>query len=717
MKKTVVLLLLAFLLLSLLSACDGIVKPAQTPEPTSSPASTPTPAPTPALITMLLSSEEFQGYSCMEAEKKLHLMGFTAIRLSEYADLTSYEADKVDKVQSVTIGGKDRFSVGDSFRADEEVVLAYHVVRKLPLPASSEELKLKEATEAARLFEDAGFINVKTEVLEDLDQAEAEAGPVVEALVDGRSDFSKSENIPFDSEIRIVTHVYGGPYAHLVELTPEQIYARCAPAVFYVEIYDESGWCIKTGSGFFLTSDGLAITNYHVISGAYSASITVSDTGEMYMVAGVYDYSAAEDWAVLQIDGSGFQTLEIGDPGYDVGGATVYAIGSPLGLQNTISAGIISNPARVDGGMTYIQMSAAISPGSSGGALLNKYGQVIGITSATYTSGQNLNLSIPLTYLEDMDISSYVPLHDAQNEPSGTLTLSQSRLNLGLGETGSVTVTAVEQNCEETVSVRFVIGDDEVISCSWGGWVGDDNTLNVTPLKIGNTDVTVYFLISGTDTILDVKTLSVTVTADGSNTIDDDTTIFELSSDTVFVSLFGQGEVGVHAYTDYIGDPDHQVYVTYYIDDSSIVECSWGSWDGNDISLYINPLISGSTEITLVYHLEDETVLAQETLTVYVVFASLSVSEDELGMAVGETVTLEVSAVSEGADLLELYYVWELYGDEILTVEWGEMHEDGNTIDLIITANAPGEADLALSVTDENDTMILDYISIPVSVE
>ena len=652
--KKLLPVLMALLLLALLCACDGIGKPAPTPEATATPAPTATPTPT---ITMVLSSEEFQSYSCMEAEKKLQIMGFTAIRLSEYPDLSSVEADKVDKIQSITIGDKEHFSAGDSFPADAEVVLRYHVVRKLALPAAAEELKLKEATEAARLFEEAGFTNVSTEVVEDLDKADD--GPLVETLVDGRSDFSTSDTVPFDSEIRIVTHVYGGPYAHLTELTPEQIYARCAPAVFYVEIYDEWGWCIKTGSGF--------------------------------------------------------QTLEIGDPGYDVGGATVYAIGSPLGLQNTISAGIISNPARVDGGMTYIQMSAAISPGSSGGALLNKYGQVIGITSATYTSGQNLNLSIPLTYLEDMDISSYVPLHAAQNSPSGTLTLSGSKLTLGLGETGSITVTAIEQNCEETVSVRYVIADDEIVSCSWGGWVGDDNTLNITPLKIGNTDVTVYFLISGTETVLDVKTLSVTVTADGSSQISDDSTEFSVDTPTVNVSLFGSGTVWVHAYTDYIGDPDHHVYVTSYTGDSSIAECSWGSWEGNDIPLYITPLASGTTEITLVYHLEDETVLAQEIVTVNVIFGSLTVSETELGMAVGDTVTLTVSCRLEGCD--NIAFSWDLYGDPVLDIQWGAWSEDGLSRELILTAVSAGEADIDVWL-EECDTMLyLDCVSVSVSVE
>jgi hypothetical protein len=525
--------------------------------------------------------------------------------------------------------------------------------------------------------------------------------------------------VDYDAETNtaVVLSGMGEAAPVLQEMTPEQIYARCAPAVFYIEIYDESGWHIKNGSGFFLTSDGLAITNYHVISGASSASITVSDTGEVYQVAGVYDYSVDEDWAVLQIDGSGFQTLEIGAADYDVGGATVYAIGSPLGLQNTISSGIISNPARIDGGMTYIQMSAAISPGSSGGALLNKYGQVIGITSATYTEGQNLNLAIPMTYLEKMDTSGYSPLSNYHSNPTGTLTLSTARLNLGLNETGSVTVTAIEQNCDETVSVRYVIGDTDIVSCSWGGWVGDDNTLIINPLRIGNTDVTVYFLINGTETVLDAKTLSVTVTSEGSSQIEDDTTIFYVDNETLFVGLFGQGEIHVHGHTDYLDDPNHHVYATYYVGDSSIAECSWSSWDGDDITLFVSPLATGSTEITLVYHLEDDTVLAQETVTVYVVFGSISVSEDELGMTVGETVTLAVTGLTEGDDEIDLFLNWNTYGDDILTVEWGDWQEDGVTCDLYITAHGPGEADVEITIEDEEGNLVLDCISIPVSVE
>lgn len=195
------------------------------------------------------------------------------------------------------------------------------------------------------------------------------------------------------------------------ELSAEQIYAQCSPAVFYIEIYDAYNRAAGSGSGFFINSNGMAITNYHVIQGASSATITTADD-KKYTVEGIYDYDAARDLALLKIAGTGFPYLTAGNTSTVVGGATVYAIGSPLGLSNTITQGIISNVNRVIDGQSYIQTSAAISSGSSGGALLNKYGQVVGVTSGTLTSSsstntsQNLNLAIPYSAVSALSTSS-----------------------------------------------------------------------------------------------------------------------------------------------------------------------------------------------------------------------------------------------------------------------------------------------------------------------
>ena len=200
------------------------------------------------------------------------------------------------------------------------------------------------------------------------------------------------------------------------KLSATEIYAKCSPAVFYIGIYNSAGTMTASGSGFFIDSAGTAVTNYHVIEGCSSAKIVTSDTGKTYDVLGVYDYSEEEDWAVIKVDGSGFSFLKPADSSSVVGGATVYAIGSPLGLQNTISEGLISNPNRTEGGVTYIQTSAAISSGSSGGALIDTCGDVVGITSAFYVDGQNLNLALPISYISgcaQSDVTALVNLTDS----------------------------------------------------------------------------------------------------------------------------------------------------------------------------------------------------------------------------------------------------------------------------------------------------------------
>ncbi|MPM21668.1 hypothetical protein SDC9_68113 [bioreactor metagenome] len=208
----------------------------------------------------------------------------------------------------------------------------------------------------------------------------------------------------------------------LTEMTAEEIYAKCSPAVFYVEVYDSKGYLINSGSGFFIDSNGTGVTNFHVINRAYQIKITRSDTGEVYDVLGVYDYDEDEDWAIIKVDGTGFPFLKPASESTVVGGAMVYAIGSPLGLQNTISQGLISNPKRADeNGLTYIQTSAAISPGSSGGALINRYGEVVGITSATYAYGQNLNLALPISYISGYQNIELVSLSALFDKPQAEL--------------------------------------------------------------------------------------------------------------------------------------------------------------------------------------------------------------------------------------------------------------------------------------------------------
>ena len=192
-------------------------------------------------------------------------------------------------------------------------------------------------------------------------------------------------------------------------LTAEQIYKMASPAVFYVEMFDSDGRLFKTGSGFFISASGLAVTNFHVIFGGYDAKVTL-DNGEVYDVLGVYDYVGKQDMALIQVDIENAPYLICADSSAIQTGERVYALGSPLGLQGSFSEGIVSQALRQIEGVEYIQLDASISSGSSGGALLDAAGRVIGVTSATVVSGQNLNLAMPINILNSLSRDSYISL-------------------------------------------------------------------------------------------------------------------------------------------------------------------------------------------------------------------------------------------------------------------------------------------------------------------
>lgn len=190
----------------------------------------------------------------------------------------------------------------------------------------------------------------------------------------------------------------------VAEATAEEVYSSCSSSVFYLKIYDRNNILIESGSGFFIDADGKAVTNYHVITDAYSATIKTTD-GKEYNVDSVLGYDSVKDIAIIKIDGKGFTPVTIGDSDAVKGGQKVYAIGSPYGLENSISDGIVSYPNRVlEDGLTYIQITDPLSPGNSGGALINTSKEVIGITSSGYTDAQNINFAIPINEIKDIEM-------------------------------------------------------------------------------------------------------------------------------------------------------------------------------------------------------------------------------------------------------------------------------------------------------------------------
>ena len=201
----------------------------------------------------------------------------------------------------------------------------------------------------------------------------------------------------------------------LTPLTSEQVFRLASPPVFFIEVFGEDGEEIRTGSGFFICESGVAVTNHHVIVEAHTARVTLVDGEELY-VYGISDYNRLTDIAIIKIvcdEGRTFPYLEIADSSNVVTGATIYTIGSPLGLQATFSTGIISHALRFVYDMYFIQIDAPISSGSSGGALLDAHGRVIGITTATIVGAhiaQNLNMAVPINLIFDLSHEDFVPL-------------------------------------------------------------------------------------------------------------------------------------------------------------------------------------------------------------------------------------------------------------------------------------------------------------------
>lgn len=183
------------------------------------------------------------------------------------------------------------------------------------------------------------------------------------------------------------------------EMEPEEL-AKLASSVVMLEVHNKKGEVFATGSGIMVGSRGYILTNNHVAAGGQYYSVRIEAEDQVYQTDEVIKYHTILDLALIRIDRNckpipiykGTKPL--------VRGQKVVAIGSPLGLFNSVSDGIISGFRNIDD-VDMIQFTAPISRGSSGGAVLNLYGEVIGISTAGFDSGQNINLAVDYRYIND----------------------------------------------------------------------------------------------------------------------------------------------------------------------------------------------------------------------------------------------------------------------------------------------------------------------------
>ena len=202
------------------------------------------------------------------------------------------------------------------------------------------------------------------------------------------------------------------------------------------------------GSGFILSSDGYIMTNAHVVEGASEVMVTLADKREFK--AKIVGADKRTDVAVVKIDAKGLPAIKIGDVNRLKVGEWVMAIGSPFGLENTVTAGIVSAKQRDTGDyLPFIQTDVAINPGNSGGPLINMRGEVVGINSQIYSRSGGF-----------MGISFAIPMDEAirvSDQLRATGKVSRGRIgvqigpvdkevaeSIGLGSATGVLVSAVE---------------------------------------------------------------------------------------------------------------------------------------------------------------------------------------------------------------------------------------------------------------------------------
>lgn len=202
-------------------------------------------------------------------------------------------------------------------------------------------------------------------------------------------------------------------------LTARQVSDRLTAAVFRIDLYEkqrhvDNGTPSSNASGFFISEDGLAVTNYHSIEGGiYGTAALV--TGETFPIQRVVFYDPDTDIAVVRVSRtstggktvSAFKCLELAGAGDVRPGDRVYALGNPLGGGLAVSEGVVSATEREVPGYTWpcVVNTADISKGSSGGALMNIYGRVIAVTTGAYSQGNSMYLGVPVDPVMEADLT------------------------------------------------------------------------------------------------------------------------------------------------------------------------------------------------------------------------------------------------------------------------------------------------------------------------
>ena len=309
-------------------------------------------------------------------------------------------------------------------------------------------------------------------------------------------------------QTRLASAVNAGKAAR----TAAEVYELTSSAVFLVETYEteedlEKNTVSSRGSGFFVTSDGVAVLCYHELDGAAFARVTTTDS-RSFDLTGVLYYDVDRDLAVVRVsrtdsDGKAvrfFPYLDLGDSDAVGVGDVVYSVSNPLGMAlDSLSNGVVSNRSRslYVQDYTFLQHTAPTSRGSSGGPIMNEYGEVIGYVYGSYVDGELLELAIPVNALKGVELTGEgTPLHEVcaaerEKKAAAVITAEESELTVEVGETREVLVSS---DCPGLLRVSCKTEQWDIVDIEWGDFVTLQSCiLKVTGLSAGEDKLSITF--------------------------------------------------------------------------------------------------------------------------------------------------------------------------------------------------------------------------------
>jgi S1-C subfamily serine protease/Flp pilus assembly protein TadD len=232
----------------------------------------------------------------------------------------------------------------------------------------------------------------------------------------------------------------------------KKLAAIARPAVALVEVFDKEGKLIKTGTGFFVSADGKFVTNAHVIEGATKATAKL-ENGASFTLTGVIKAAAEKDLLLLRADAKDVRYLPINAHGMPDVGTSVAVVGSPLGLEGSVSTGIISGQRAAKKDDQWLQMTARVSPGSSGSPVLDPEGNVVGVATFIVDKAQSLNFARPTDYLLELLKES-----NSDAEPAPLWTVARNPKNVILNDPDFIAAEDALQKSDAAKSLKLLNG-------------------------------------------------------------------------------------------------------------------------------------------------------------------------------------------------------------------------------------------------------------------